>query len=84
MTETPSDAGTPPPVEELDFEKAAEELETIIDRLERGDVPLEDSLEAYGRGQSLLARCRGILDRAAAKIAEVDLESGADGRADDA
>ena len=84
MTETPSDAGTPPPVEALEFEKAAEELETIIDRLERGDVPLEDSLEAYGRGQSLLARCRGILDRAAAKIAEVDLESGADGRADDA
>lgn len=84
MTESPSDAGSPPPVEELDFEKAAEELESIIDRLERGDVALEDSLEAYGRGQSLLARCRGILDHAAARIAEVDLEAGSDGRDEDA
>ncbi|MCP4835351.1 MAG: exodeoxyribonuclease VII small subunit [Phycisphaera sp.] len=84
MTDAPSNAGSPPPVEELDFEKAAEELETIIDRLERGDVALEDSLEAYGRGQSLLARCRGILDSAAAKIAEVDLEAGTAGRAEDA
>ena len=77
MKDRPTDAEEPTPVEDLDFETAAEELETIIDRLERGDVALEGSLEAYGRGQALLARCRGILDSAAAKIAEVDLDADA-------
>ena len=75
MKDRPNDAEESTPVEDLDFEAAAEELERIIDRLERGDVALEGSLEAYGRGQALLARCRGILDSAAAKIAEVDLDA---------
>ena len=75
MKDRPTDADEQTPVEDLDFEAAAEELESIIDRLERGDVALEGSLEAYGRGQALLARCRGILDSAAAKIAEVDLDA---------
>ena len=75
MNDRAKDPEEPTPVDDLDFEAAAEELETIIDRLERGDVALEGSLEAYGRGQSLLARCRGILDSAAAKIAEVDLDA---------
>ena len=75
MKDRTTNADEPTPVEDLDFEAAAEELESIIDRLERGDVALEGSLEAYGRGQSLLARCRGILDSAAAKIAEVDLDA---------
>lgn len=66
------DAGEP-----LRFEEAATELESIIDRLEEGDIPLEESLEAYGRGRALLARCRAILDAAATEIAEVDLETDA-------
>lgn len=72
MTE---DADSTPDVAELRFEEAAEALETIIDGLERGDVPLEESLAAYERGRALLARCRTILDGAAARISEVDLES---------
>ncbi|MAD18780.1 MAG: exodeoxyribonuclease VII small subunit [Planctomycetaceae bacterium] len=64
------------PAEPPRFEEAASELETIIDRLEEGDIPLEESLEAYGRGRELLARCRSILDAAATEIAEVDLETG--------
>ncbi|MBC03212.1 MAG: exodeoxyribonuclease VII small subunit [Phycisphaerae bacterium] len=83
MKDRSSDAEDPTPVEDLDFEAAAEELETIIDRLESGDVALEGSLEAYGRGQALLARCRGILDSAAARIAEVDLEAEAGTPSDD-
>lgn len=73
MTDEPAE-GDAPAIEEMSFEEAAEELESIIDRLERGDVPLEDGLDAYGRGRSLLARCRGILDTAAARIEEVELE----------
>jgi exodeoxyribonuclease VII small subunit len=64
---------------DLRFEDAAEALESIIDQLEKGDVPLEESLQAYDRGRALLARCRAILDRAAARIAEVDLQQADDG-----
>ncbi len=59
---------------DLRFEDAAEALETIIDQLERGDVPLEDSLEAWERGRALLTRCRAILDQAAERIAEVEVD----------
>ena len=65
-----ADAG----IDDLRFEDAAEALETIIDRLESGDVPLEDSLEAWERGRALLTRCRAILDQAADRVAEVDLD----------
>jgi exodeoxyribonuclease VII small subunit len=64
---------------DLRFEDAAEALESIIDQLEKGDVPLEESLQAYDRGRALLSRCRAILDRAAARIAEVDLQQADDG-----
>lgn len=63
---------------DLRFEEAAEALETIIDQLERGDVPLEDGLEAWERGRALLGRCREILDQAAERVAEVDLEADPD------
>ena len=61
-------------VAELDFETAATQLERIIDDLEAGDVPLERSLEAYDRGRRLVGRCREILDQAASRMREVDLE----------
>ena len=66
------------PVEDLTFEAASEELEKIIGRLERGDVPLEESLDAHGRGRVLLEHCRSILDRAAVRIAEVDPDESED------
>ena len=78
-TKKKSDIGSTPEVP-LRFEAAAEELESIIDRLEQGDIPLEESLAAYGRGRSLLTRCRSILDAAAAEISE----TGLDGMEDDA
>ncbi|MHC4793677.1 MAG: exodeoxyribonuclease VII small subunit [Planctomycetota bacterium] len=70
--------------EPLRFEEAASELESIIDRLEEGDIPLEESLEAYGRGRTLLTRCRSILDAAATEIAEVELDTDASEPAGDA
>ncbi len=70
--------------EPLRFEEAATELESIIDRLEEGDIPLEESLEAYGRGRTLLTRCRAILDAAATEIAEVELDPDASGPDEDA
>jgi exodeoxyribonuclease VII small subunit len=41
----------------MPFEKALAELEEIVRRLERGDVPLEDSIAIYERGEALKKHC---------------------------
>jgi exodeoxyribonuclease VII small subunit len=62
----------------LPFEKAMAELESIVARLERGDVPLEESLTIYARGEALKAHCEQLLRSAEAKIEKITL--GSDGR----
>ena len=47
-------------VKRLSFERAIEELETIVRRLEEGKVPLEESVTIYERGEALEAALRGI------------------------
>jgi exodeoxyribonuclease VII small subunit len=44
------------------FEAALKELESIVARMESGDLPLEDSLAAYRRGTELLHYCQGMLE----------------------
>src|SRR5712671_6714524 len=44
-------------VKKLSFEKAIEELESIVKRLEEGKVPLEESVAIYERGEALKRRC---------------------------
>ena len=46
-----------PDVKQLSFERAIEELETIVKRLEEGKVPLEESVAIYERGELLKRRC---------------------------
>ena len=58
-------------VAELSFEKALEELEKIVDRLERGDVVLEESIAIYERGEALRARCDALLKAAELKIEKI-------------
>ena len=48
----------------LPFEAAMKELEGIVARLERGDVPLEESIAIYTRGEALKARCDALLKQA--------------------
>ena len=50
------------------FEDALEELERILADIEGGQVPLEQSLTMYERGQFLIQHCRGILGRAEKQI----------------
>ena len=47
----------------LPFEKALAELEDIVRRLERGDVPLEDSIAIYERGEALKKHCETLSRR---------------------
>ena len=63
----------------LPFEKALAELEDIVRRLERGDVPLEDSIAIYERGEALKKHCEALLKRAEARIEQVTI--GAHGEA---
>ncbi len=50
------------------FEQALEELEAIVAKIEAGEVSLEQSIEKYAEGITLVELCRGILDTAEKKI----------------
>ena len=63
----------------LPFEKALAELEEIVRRLEKGDVPLEDSIAIYERGEALKKHCEALLKRAEARIEKITV--GPDGQA---
>lgn len=58
----------------MTYESAMQELETLVQRMEQGDVPLEESLQAFERGRNLVARCKGILDDAQKRIVQLDLD----------
>lgn len=50
------------------FEEAMTELESIVNRLEKGELPLEESLECFEKGIELSKCCNVILDEAERKI----------------
>ena len=52
----------------LSFEQALEQLEEIVERLERGELPLEEALSAFESGVALTRRCAGQLDQAERRI----------------
>ena len=56
----------------LTFEKALEELEALVGRMEDGKLPLEESLAAYQRGAELIKFCESKLSDAQARIAILD------------
>ncbi|HEY9211520.1 MAG TPA: exodeoxyribonuclease VII small subunit [Ancylobacter sp.] len=62
----------------LSFEKALAELEAIVAKLESGNVPLEESITLYARGEALKARCDALLKDAEARVEKITL--GADGK----
>ncbi|MEM1355844.1 MAG: exodeoxyribonuclease VII small subunit [Planctomycetota bacterium] len=53
------------------FEQSIEQLEAIVEQIESGEVGLEQAIERYEAGQKLIQRCRGILDKAEQRIAEL-------------
>lgn len=55
----------------LTFEQAVEQLEQIIEKIESGEVGLEDSLSAYEQGMKLIGHCRSVLTKAETKIEEL-------------
>jgi len=52
----------------VDFEQALKELEALVERMEQGDLTLEDSLKSFERGISLTRRCQQALQDAEQKV----------------
>ncbi|MBP1607740.1 MAG: exodeoxyribonuclease small subunit [Acidobacteria bacterium] len=52
----------------VDFEQALGELESVVDRLEHGELPLEDALRQFERGIELARTCQGALKQAEQRV----------------
>ncbi len=66
-------------VAKMSFEEAMTELETLVGQLESGNVPLEESIKLYERGDALKKHCEQKLAEAEEKVAQIT--KGADGAA---
>ena len=62
-------------VGQLPFERAIEELELIVRRLEDGKVPLEELVAIYERGEALKRRCEDLLRQAEARVQKITLDA---------
>ena len=61
------------PIESMSFEDALKELEGVVDKLESGDTPLEQSIALYEQGAKLKAHCETKLKAAEEKVAAITL-----------
>lgn len=66
MPRKPESADTPSPV--ADFEASLDSLEQLVEKMEHGDMSLEDSLAAYERGVGLYRRCQQALEQAELRV----------------
>lgn len=55
----------------MSFEDALRALEEVVRKLESGEVPLDDSIELYERGELLRQHCQARLDAAQARIEKI-------------
>jgi exodeoxyribonuclease VII small subunit len=62
-------------IKRLSFERAIEELESIVKRLEEGKVPLEESVAIYERGEALKRRCEELLRQAEVRVEKITLDA---------
>jgi exodeoxyribonuclease VII small subunit len=67
---------TLPDVGTLSFEAALKQLEEIVTKLERGDVPLEESIAIYERGEALKKHCEALLARAEERVEKIRAQEG--------
>jgi len=62
------------------FEGSMQELEALIERIESGEIGLEESIKAYERGVDLIKGCRGVLGAAEQRVEELSKKLQAEGR----
>lgn len=68
-----------PDISQMSFEDALRALEDVVRRLESGEVPLDESIDLYERGEALRLHCQKRLDAAQARIEKI--VTGPDGAA---
>lgn len=64
------------PISEMSFEEALRALEVIVRQLENGEVPLDESITLYERGEKLREHCQARLDNAQARIEKIVAKDG--------
>jgi exodeoxyribonuclease VII small subunit len=55
-------------IEKLGFEETIRLLTSIVEKIEQGKIPLQESIEQYEKGMGLIKHCRDILQKAEKKI----------------
>jgi len=65
-------------VDKLNYEQAFGELETVVERLGTGDLPLEEALALFEQGQALATRCSELLEQAELKLRQLDPDESGD------
>jgi len=58
-------------ISKLNFEDSIKQLKDIVERIEQGQIPLQDSLEQYEQGMALINHCRTILQKAEKRIEKI-------------
>ena len=58
-------------VAEMSFEESFARLEEVVQRLEGGDMPLEEALALYERGVMLTRHCQDLLDKAELRVTQL-------------
>lgn len=71
--------GEAPEIAQMSFEDALRALEEVVRKLETGEVPLDQSIDLYERGETLRKHCQARLDTAQARIEKI--VAGPDGKA---
>jgi len=67
-------------ISKLSFEQAIKELTSIVEKIEQGEIPLQDSLQQYERGMTLIKHCRTILAKAEKRIEKISNEQKSEDR----
>ncbi|MBS7456334.1 exodeoxyribonuclease VII small subunit [Coralloluteibacterium stylophorae] len=63
-----NDASAAPPSAVAAFEQSLDALEALVQKMEQGDLPLDESLSAYERGVGLYRQCRSALEQAELRV----------------
>ncbi len=76
MADGDEDAQIPEQIQAMSFEEALESLEEIVQRLDSGQVSLEDSIDIYTRGTHLKRHCEAKLHSAKERVDQIIVGSG--------
>lgn len=58
-------------IEKMNFEQAIKELTEIVSKIEQGQIPLQESIDQYEKGMTLIKHCREILQKAEKRIEKI-------------